>query len=482
VLEAIGTWDMQEDIILKCENNNQAGSDLNNDGYDDYILATWDNFYFFMGGEELNDTYDFVLEGASSTGCVSWGGDLNGDGYKDIVYSRAVDWGDPGDVYICLGGEEIDVEPELILQGEDYVPDPYALNYHGYNGGYDFNGDGYDDLLTWGDGPSLWWNGLIQIFFGGDELSTEPDFQIQGGIEEFFGYYWAVCDINGDGFDDLIASRNEGFEGPADFELYLGGEYMDIYCDYILLEDWWGDGDCFATGDYNGDSIEELIIGNGPNGAIGSYYLNSESEIIFEQHYLELLGHIRTANINGDNYDDIVSWNCSQDIITVYYGNPESNYEYDIIYQSENITTSYFWCIIGDINCDGEDEILINNRENEAELGNTATIYSVPVNENNESTIEKVKCKMCNYPNPFNPVTTISYTLQENVTNPVIGIFNIKGQLVIKLRMKDEGLRTNSVVWDGRDNNRNQVSSGIYLCSLIDDGKVLASQKMILLK
>jgi len=83
VLEAIGTWDMQEDIILKCENNNQAGSDLNNDGYDDYILATWDNFYFFMGGEELNDTYDFVLEGASSTGCVSWGGDLNGDGIPE---------------------------------------------------------------------------------------------------------------------------------------------------------------------------------------------------------------------------------------------------------------------------------------------------------------------------------------------------------------------------------------------------------------
>jgi hypothetical protein len=54
--------------------------------------------------------------------------------------------------------------------------------------------------------------------------------------------------------------------------------------------------------------------------------------------------------------------------------------------------------------------------------------------------------------------------------------------LVIKLRIKDEGLRTNSVVWDGRDNNRNQVSSGIYLYRLIGDDKVLASQKMILLK
>jgi len=61
VLETIGTWDMQEDIILKCENLNQAGSDLNNDGFDDYILAARDNYYFFMGGTDLNNTYDFML-------------------------------------------------------------------------------------------------------------------------------------------------------------------------------------------------------------------------------------------------------------------------------------------------------------------------------------------------------------------------------------------------------------------------------------
>jgi len=132
------------------------------------------------------------------------------------------------------------MEPELILHGEDYVNDAYGLNYSGINGGYDFNGDGYDDLLTWGDGPSMSWNGLIQIFFGGDELDSEPDFQIQGGIEEPFGRFWAICDIDGDGFDDLIASRNCDFEGPADIELYLGGENMDTICDYVLVEEWGG--------------------------------------------------------------------------------------------------------------------------------------------------------------------------------------------------------------------------------------------------
>jgi flagellar hook assembly protein FlgD len=140
-----------------------------------------------------------------------------------------------------------------------------------------------------------------------------------------------------------------------------------------------------------------------------------------------------------------------------------------------------FLCQIGDINGDGEDEILINNAI-EGFLGQTSNVYSIPSDKVKENILKIEESKISNYPNPFNPKTTINYKLPENTEEPAIEIFNIRGQLVIKLRIKDEGLRTNSVVWDGRDNNRNQVSSGIYLYRLIGDDKVLASQKMILLK
>ncbi len=65
------------------------------------------------------------------------------------------------------------------------------------------------------------------------------------------------------------------------------------------------------------------------------------------------------------------------------------------------------------------------------------------------------------YPNPFNPVTNISFTLGE--PGPVrMTIYDIRGQLVCQLHDKRMDAGSHNIVWRGINDNRKQVASGIY--------------------
>ena len=85
-----------------------------------------------------------------------------------------------------------------------------------------------------------------------------------------------------------------------------------------------------------------------------------------------------------------------------------------------------------------------------------------------------------NFPNPFNPSTTIEFSLENNgfVT---LDIFNISGQKVNTLFAKNLTAGVHSVIWDGRDANGSVVSSGIYFCKLIM-GDNQAVQRMVFVK
>ena len=85
-----------------------------------------------------------------------------------------------------------------------------------------------------------------------------------------------------------------------------------------------------------------------------------------------------------------------------------------------------------------------------------------------------------NYPNPFNPETTITYSLRE--ASPVtIEIYNIKGQLVKTLVNDTKAAGTYTVVWNGMDNSNRSVSSGVYYYKM-HAGKYSSTRKMILMK
>jgi hypothetical protein len=85
-----------------------------------------------------------------------------------------------------------------------------------------------------------------------------------------------------------------------------------------------------------------------------------------------------------------------------------------------------------------------------------------------------------NYPNPFNPSTTIRYRLGE-ITGVRVVVYNIFGRLVKILcdDIQDAGLY--SLIWNGRDQTGHPVSAGIYLCRLEASGRSY-THKMILIR
>lgn len=93
--------------------------------------------------------------------------------------------------------------------------------------------------------------------------------------------------------------------------------------------------------------------------------------------------------------------------------------------------------------------------------------------------------ELSNYPNPFNPTTTISFSVTQNSDFVNLEVYNVKGQKIKTLHPfpnPDLSGGTRCAVWDGTDENNKPVSSGIYMYQLKVDGKAIASKKCLLLK
>ena len=100
-----------------------------------------------------------------------------------------------------------------------------------------------------------------------------------------------------------------------------------------------------------------------------------------------------------------------------------------------------------------------------------------------EILIPKVTSLIGNYPNPFNPTTTISFNLTTENTekNTEIIIYNIKGQKVRMLLNERMSPGFHKVVWNGKDESGRNVSSGIYFYKF-SAGNYSQTKRMLLLK
>ncbi len=100
---------------------------------------------------------------------------------------------------------------------------------------------------------------------------------------------------------------------------------------------------------------------------------------------------------------------------------------------------------------------------------------------NNPNTVPEIEAvTLNNYPNPFNPETTVCFTVPQQ-TNAELVVFNIRGQKVKTLFHGNAEQGENNVVWNGTDESGKNVSSGIYYCRLTTSNQT-SIRKMVLMQ
>jgi len=462
----------------------KRGSDANHDGYDDYIKAfgytntSGVDVVCFWGNSVLsnipNCIYNWPSENISGA-CVTWHGDLNGDGLNDFVATYQGYMG----MYavISFSDSPFNINPDLTFQL------PYWGGFTAFNGGYDFNNDGFDDILCV-DEDSQFHEGNVDILFGGNPMDTTIDVHFQGSepYEIRVGYQYAVGDINGDSIDDLILSR-QGFGDydPLYLDIYYGGPAFknpEVSFSLTLPHPFMKDSNLLANGDINGDGYDDICIPFydslyvywGNEGMITDY-----STFYIENSQTQLMQTIAFyCNINNDEYDDLGIYMWREDHVDFYLGgeNLPSQPTYSITI-TPCLSTSGIGVDLGDLNGDHHDDVLVSD----GGTFNTATVYSLNPSDADDPVMPAGEW-IHNYPNPFKHSTTFSYKVPDhNMMEFRIEIFNIKGQKIRDLSVNG----SLTTCWNGRDSQNHLVSSGIYFYRLIGPRYSSKIMKMILI-
>jgi hypothetical protein len=110
--------------------------------------------------------------------------------------------------------------------------------------------------------------------------------------------------------------------------------------------------------------------------------------------------------------------------------------------------------------------------------GNSASKPSATSVENN--TLVNTYKLYSNYPNPFNPSTTITYQIPRN-EHVSLKIYNLLGQLISTLADDEKPAGKYSILWNGRDDANAEISSGVYIYKLTA-GSFNQTKRMLLLK
>ncbi len=252
-------------------------------------------------------------------------------------------------------------------------------------------------------------------------------------------------------------------------DLYIYGSHMSAYNSdrYLLLSDNYpGDANSLVflsvEYDWDSDSLDYIFSGCSMSGAL--IWSTDETNLI-ESDFL-------TGTSASCCFHDV-----NNTPLTVYFAPSTNNYEV------RDMTN-------GDITDSGEAPFTPVNIER---IEDETLVYLAPTNEGVEvwhgtytvgiddpTDSPALELTAGNYPNPFNPTTTISYSLPSSGMVEV-SVFNTRGQLVRTLVHEKMDTGNFEVVWHGDDENGKPVSSGIYLYRVQADNRTITG-KMLMLK
>lgn len=225
--------------------------DMNNDGKDDFIVSSQrangvGECYVIFGDEALSETSTIDLDNLEGIGVTIRGkdgqslgraldkaGDVNGDGFDDVVLG-AQDSNTPSENYIVYGGSSLPDLIEVANLGASGVTLSGVKTNWGVSGAGDVNGDGYDDVIV-AAGSANAGTGATYIVFGGDNLPDIVDILNMGsagvtllGVDAGDGsgtFVGRAGDVNSDGYGDILIGANSG-EGRDNIQDNVGETYL----------------------------------------------------------------------------------------------------------------------------------------------------------------------------------------------------------------------------------------------------------------
>lgn len=255
-----GTFDVGLDRILVNTLSNDAFckrvasiGDADGDGFADLaVSATTAGVRLYRGGSDgLSEaSCIFANSVAAQTHLAKHPGDLNGDGFADVVVGHDAATDARSDVYLGAKGDAFACGSPSLTFSE-------AFPYFGVQSTIgDVNGDGFGDVVVGahGDGSA---GGKAYVYFGGAAPDTVSDGVLaQGSSTDSFGYSVSATDLNGDGRADVVIGQPNGGGGVNNGRVYvfLGGAStvaFDTSVDLLITDP--------TDGDQLGVSVASLL-------------------------------------------------------------------------------------------------------------------------------------------------------------------------------------------------------------------------------